>query len=354
MTQPPQPPSSGEPHDEPTEIVGRQARNPSVRITLDLGRLPSAGTAFGVALLFAAVILSSNFSRDHGDLDVSNFVMGVLATLALLAIATGARLLAPDSEARSALVSWPGAAGALGAGLVLDALITNDTASTYTASLVALAIAIVGYLVTRAAAFVLAVLVAAVPFYGQLFDDVVGFDVSADNGFMVLGAAVLVFVLLATAAGWLLPRTRVLTAMVVGVGGLAAMAGLLLGIGVFRSLSGLFTGGAGFSFGGSGKGLDVGPGSVHGDPFENDAYLILLYCVVLVVLWTGCALATGHVGFRLLVLATPAVIVPLAAMALLTRHPTWWEVVAAGLGGLVLLAVGARNVNRPVAPEVTP
>ena len=75
------------------------------------------------------------------------------------------------------------------------------------------------------------------------------------------------------------------------------------------------------------------------DPYRNDVWMILLYCALLAVLWAVAALASGHVGFRVLLLADGVVIVPLAAYALLASRPTWWEVVSAGVGGLVLLGV---------------
>jgi hypothetical protein len=50
------------------------------------------------------------------------------------------------------------------------------------------------------------------------------------------------------------------------------------------------------------------------------------------------------------------VIIPLAAYALLASHPTWWEVVSAAVGGMLLAGVGlqAWQQRPPTAPAPAP
>ena len=308
---------------------------------VDLARLPSVATALGVALLSSAVVVSGLYSRDQDHLDGSNFVMGVLATLALIGMSVGARVVLPDAENRAGLVSWPGALGAVGAGVMLGVLIDKDDASTYATALVILGLSVGGYLVARSAPFVISAIAGLALLYAKVFGDLFDVDGSGSNIFMVLGVGIWVFVVAVTAAGWLLPATRSLTGVVVGVGGLVAMTVDLAAVSIGRFLSMAFSAGGNTLFGHSRP--------THHDPYRNDVYVVLLLCLLLAALWMGCALITGHVGFRLLVLATAVVVIPLSTVAVMTHHPTWWEVATAGVGGLVLLGVGLLVKDRSPA-----
>ena len=97
--------------------------------TLDPARLDRALVALGVALLSATVVMASFYSRAGEDLDKSNFVMGVAATLGLLGVALAAHVLVTDAVRKSELVTWPGAFGAVGAGLLV-AVLMDDHALT--------------------------------------------------------------------------------------------------------------------------------------------------------------------------------------------------------------------------------
>jgi hypothetical protein len=329
-------------------------------LALDRTLAPGVATALGVALVAAAVVLSAVHSRQGGDLDGSNFTMGVLATLGLLAVAVAAHLLAPAAERAAALVSWPGAAGALAVAVMLMVLIDDDTCSPYAGAVVAVVLSAGGYLVTRAAPFVLGTIAGLALLYAKAFDDL--FSVGGGrNAFMAVGAGVLVFVVVVTAVGWLLPATRVLSGVVVGVGGLVALVAVLVAVTIFRVVTSFASGMVSFGSGSSSADGSVERGFsgysplsrlVHQDPYRNDVWMILLYCALLAVLWAVCALATGHVGFRLLLVADGVLIIPLATYALLASHPTWWEVVCTGVGGLVLLGVGwhARRETPTAAP----
>jgi hypothetical protein len=328
-------------------------------IRVDVSRLPDVATALGVSLVSAAIVTSAMYSRKDGHLDASNFTTGVLCTLGLLVLAAGARALVGDPARRDVLVSWPGAFGAAGVGVMLATLITKHTLSEHVAPLAALAIAVAGYLLVRSAPFVLVALGSLALLYERLFDDL--FDLNTDgngggNVFMLIGGGVLVFIVLATALGWLLPATRVLTGVVTGLGGLAAMVVLLGTVAFTRAISVAFSGSFDSSSGSGSSGssgysplpsqFGAGDHTFH-DPYKNDVYMILLYCAALAAIWFVCALVTGHVGFRLLVLADALVVVPLATIALVAHHPTWWEVVTAAIGGLVLVGVALGAVNRP-------
>lgn len=338
-------------------------------LTIDLTRLPSVATALGVSLLSAAVVMSSIYSRMRDDkLDASNFTMGVLATLALLAVAAAAQVMVSDPVRKEMLVSWPGAFGAGGVGFMLATLITKDNVAEHVAPLAALAIAIVGYLLVRSTPFVLVALGSLALLYARIFDDIFDLNTDGDAGknvFMLIGAGILFFVVGATALGWLLPQTRIVTGVVTGIGGLAGMVVLLAAVTAFRTVAVAFSGGFGSSDSGSGSSGDFGfggdsapPAELHSfsyhDPYKNDVYMILLYCAALALIWAVASLQTGHVGFRLLVLATAIIVVPLASFAVITHHPTWWEVVTAGIGGLILAVLGIKAVSGPPAPAYAP
>ncbi|MFL6059743.1 MAG: hypothetical protein ACJ72E_00830 [Marmoricola sp.] len=362
MTQPPESPQPSAPQPVAPPPVPPTGSSP-LMLTVDLSRLPSVATALGVSFLSAAIVMSATYSRRQDNhLDASNFTMGVLATLALLGIAAAAQVIIADPVRKEMLVSWPGAFGASGVGFMLATLITKDKVAEHVAPLAALAIAILGYLLIRSTPFVLVALASSALLYARIFDDLFNLNTGGDSGnnvFMLIGAGVLVFVVAATAIGWLLPATRIVTGVVTGIGGLAGMVVLLIAVTAFRSLtiafsSGFASSGSGFSSS-DGSSSDFGSSSdvpfsqftknpIH-DPYKNDVYMILLYCAALAAIWVVASLQTGHVGFRLLVLATAIIIVPLASFAVITEHPTWWEVVSAAVGGLILGALGLGAVR---------
>lgn len=351
-------------------------RRPIASVSIDRSQLSAAAAALGISLLSAAIIMSAMYSRQRSDLDASNFTMGVLSTLGLLSVSAGAAILLPRSSHRSVLVSWSGAAGVLGTGLMLAVLIDDDPAALYAGASVVVAMSVAGYLTTRAASFVLTTIAGLALLYGQVFDDVIDVDGDGTNTFMIVGAAILVFVVVVTAAGWWLPDARVLSGVVVGAGGLAAFAALfqaLMFARVFTTFgssesvpmttlpsNSALEGG----FEGDGPAAQLEPDSFPSfedaenvfrhNPYRNDVYVILGCCAVLAALWLACSLYTGHVGFRILVLATAVEAVPMATMALFASHPTWWEVVAGALGAVVLVGSTAAAIGRPTAASPAP
>ena len=318
--------SPGAPEVVGTEGWGR--RLPDLRWEIDRTALPGVVTAAGVALLSTAVVMSAAHARDGGDLDASTFTGGVLAVLGLLGVAGVTRVLAPDAEPRAALVSWPGAAGAAGLGVMLAVLLDQNDAAFYLGPLLTLAVVAVGFVLTRGPAFLLVAIAALAVLYGKVFDDVLKPDGDGGNTFMTVGAAVVVFVVLVTLAGWTLPATRVLTGIVTGAGGVAALALILQ----FLQISRLFSTDA------------PGSGAAPDNPYADDLWAIIGYCALLALFWSACALGTGHVGFRVLVIVVSVIGLPLATYALAIRHPSWWEL-GLGLGGGVLL-LGAIGASR--------
>ena len=317
------------------EVVGTDGwgrRFPELRWEIDSAALPAVGTAAGVGLLSTAVVMAAMYARDQGSLDASTFTGGVLAVIGLLGIAVAAHLLVADAERRASLISWPGAAGAGGLGVLLTVLMDQRHGALYAGPILTLAAVALGFLLTRGPAFLLVGIAALAVLYGKLFDDVINPDGDGGNTYMAIGAAVVVFVVLVTLAGWMLPETRVLTGVVTGAGGLAGMAMILQ----FLQLSRFYTS----SVFGEGSGVEAK------SPYTNDIWAILGYCALLALFWAACALGTGHVGFRVLVIVVSVIAVPMAAYALVVHHPSWWEVVIGGVGGVLLLAVGAL-VRRP-------
>ena len=347
----------------------------TVTVSLDLHRLPSAVTALGVALVSTTIVLSAYYSRANGDLDGSTFLMGVLASAGLLVVAAGAHLLLPGAEERASLVSWPGAAGIVGSGVMLAVQINNETAAAYGAGALILLVSALAYAGTSAAPFALGSLVGAALLYVQAFGDLFGADGDEDTSFVTVGAGILFFVGAATAVGWLLPRIRVLIPVVVGAGAVVLFASLFASVAIFSSLSAAFSEGSpAVSYDGSYEqltGEDMSEpyvpdedGEYYSDfleesdedsfdsqvsSFRKDLKVLMAYSAALALFWALCAWASGHVAFRILSVAILVLSVPATTIGLTVSHPTWWQV---GLtaGGAVLLGLVGYRQARPAAP----
>jgi hypothetical protein len=307
--------------------------------------------ALGVALLSTAVVLSTFYTRFKDHLDGSNYVVGLVATAGLLAIAAAAvaGLVVPrESDTTTDLVAWPGAFGALGVGLMIGVGLDDSAATEYVAGLAVLLISVAGYVLVRRAPFVVTAIVGFFVVYAQLLDDVIGFGDDDDVGAIWLAVALAVFAVLVTAAGWLLP-TRALSGVVAGavtVVGFASLTGVL-------AIASTLQAALGPMFDTSGSYADYqGGGSGRGD-YDNDTWVILALALLLMVGWALCAAVTGHVGFRLLVVAMAVSVTPLATVVLRADHPTWWGVVLGAVGGGLLLAVMVRGRDRAGGAQPT-
>ncbi|WP_182525182.1 hypothetical protein [Nocardioides dongkuii] len=299
---------------------------------LDLLR---AGVGLGVALLATAVVLSTLYARFDDELDWSNYLVGIAATLGLLGVAAAAFLLARDQDASTDLVTWPGAFGAAGVGLMVAVALDDSGATVYLAGLATLALCAAGLWLTRRGPFVVVGVLALFAVYLQLMDDVLDLGDGDDIGGIKIALALTFFAVAVTAAGWLLPATRVLSALVAGgitVAGFAVLTGVLA---ISSALTAVF--------GSLSAGFDEGPVEVPAtDGFSDDGWTILVLAFLLVLGWTALAALTRHVGFRLLVVAMAVTVTPIATRVLLVDHPTWWGVVLGAVGGAVLVAVGLR------------
>jgi hypothetical protein len=319
-----------------TEPLPQPPLQPQPAATLEPVRLDRALVAVGVALLSATVVMASFYSRVGEDLDGSNFVMGIAGTLGLLGVAVAAHVLVADPTRKSELVAWPGAFGAIGAGLMVAVLMEDHALTGYVAGGLVVALSAAGYyLLVRRGAFVVSTIVGLLAVYLSVFDDLFDAgDLDGDNVGIILGAAVLVFALMVTIAGWFLPETRVLSAVVVGVIAVVSNAGVLAGLAIAATFARAFGG-----FDGSGS------PQAELEPYTNDAWFVLAFSLVLVAGWAYLTYVTGHVGFPLLMAAMCASVIPLVTAVLGVEHPTWWEVVVGLLGGGVLLLAGFRAMG---------
>jgi hypothetical protein len=145
---------------------------------------------------------------------------------------------------------------------------------------------------------------------------------------------VVIFVVVVTTLSWLLlPSMRVLAGVTVGA------------VALYANGSSLF-----FPFY-----YFIGDSSAFaedssGNPFRDDAYALLGYTSLLILFWAACAIGSGHVGFRVLIVAAAAMVVPTALSMLAPRHPSWWQLGLGGLGGLALLLAALRA---PSGTDVT-
>jgi hypothetical protein len=294
--------------------------------------------ALGVALLSATVVMAAFYSRVDEDLDKSNFVMGVAGSLGLLGIAAGAWTLVRDKTRVSDLVAWPGAFGALAAGLMVGVLMDDNAATGYVAGLLVVALSVAGYLLVRRGAFVVSTILGLLVVYFSAFDDIVDTsDIDGDNPGIIIGAAVLIFALLVSSVGWLLPETRVLSAVVVGVLAVIGNAGVLFGLTIVATFARAFQGFTELD--------DAQASGSDLDQFNNDAWFVLAFSLILVAWWAYCTYATGHVGFPLLMAAMCATVIPLVTAVIAVEHPTWWEVAVGAVGGGVLLLAAVRALR---------
>lgn len=300
-------------------------------------RLETIAIAIGVGLLAATIGVAAGYARQSADLDGSNYALGIVASLALLGVAAGALLVVKDDVRKRNLAAWPGAVGALGAGTMIVVGLDDNPATGYVAGLATAALSAAGYYLVRRGAYVIAAIIGLLMTYLTLVDDIVDVGgTEGDNVALTIAAAVMVFAIAITAAGWLLP-TRDVGGVFVGALTIAAYVVVLIGISVVVAMQRAFAG-----FGPSLSGVRTGP-----DPgrFDNDVYLMLLFTAILVAGWALCALLSGHVGYRLLILVMVSSVVPLATVALALEHPSWWSLGVGVVGSLVLGVVGLRALG---------
>lgn len=308
---------------------------PPARRLLDLDR---PLVAAGAALLATALVLSTLYSRKDGDLDWSNYTVGLLATFGLLAIGALAYVLARSADAATDLVAWPGAFGVVGVGLMIGVAMDDSDATAYVAGLVVLALSVGGVLLTRRGPFVVTAVLGFYVTYLQAMDDLFGVAEEDEVGAIKVAFALALFAVIVTVLGWLLPEARVLAGAVAGgltVAGFAVLTGALA---VAQALQAVL---AGFSE------LGEGPPDVpEADAYHNDAWVILLLALLLVVGWAVCAALTRHVAYRLLMVAMAVAVVPLVTLVLTVEHPSWWGLVIGALGGGLLVAAALRTLQR--------
>lgn len=332
----------------------------------------------GAGALGAAIVIASWRSRSDGELDWSNYVVGLGATAVLLLVAVlgavGSRRVV-GGRAREDVVTWPGVVGIAGVAAMIEVGIdSDDRAVGYLVGAVVTGLAVIGYLLARRAAFVVTAIAGLALLYGLAFDDLIADSIDEDNGIVVLAIAVAIFVLAVTVIGWALP-SRAVSGVAVGAFGVVAMSGLLAALlamrliseflgGFLPGLGGLGGGGFGDDFGGMGGmdgsdqfgmgGMDGTDGTGSGFGFsESDVWWVLILALGLAVLWALASSLTSHSGFSILAIVMPTITVPLAAAALAVEHPTWWSGVLAAGGGVVLLGAVllARGRGRSVARE---
>jgi hypothetical protein len=300
--------------------------------------------AVGVALLAAAVALSGVYTRKDGDIDWTNYLVGIAATLALLGIAA-VSVVRLGTRVAQELVSWPGALGTLGVGSMLGIALDDADFSTYVIGIVVLALSAGGYLVCHTWPFVLTAIAGFGAVYAQLFDDVFdAADLEGDNVGMVISIALLIFAVLVTGATWFLPE-RVLGGVVAGIVAAVGNFLILVGLAVAVVLAATF---------GSldmDDPFEAGAAPQRLDTYDNDVYVVLVVALVLVAGWAWCAWQTGHVGFRILIVGICATVLPMATIALAVEHPSVWGAVVGVLGTCALGWLVLRGLRPSPRPQ---
>ncbi len=313
------PPGPPNPPAPPTDTRPAGLRRDSVLVGL------------GVALLATAIVISTVSSRKDGDLDWSNYGVGIAASVGLIVVALAARLLVKDAGAAHNLVSWPMAFGAVGAGLMVGIGLDDGDTTTYVAGAVIVVLSVAGYVAAPSAAPAVAATTGLFLLYVQGITDVL--DVDDDDQFITASVAVLVFVLLVTAAAWALPPARTTVAVVVGAGAVVAYAGIMTVIG-FASVLTAFAGDP-FAEGRPSAGPD----------YDNDVYVTLALAAVLIAGWLVIGYLTDHPGFKILTVAMATTVLPAGMAVLAVEHPSRLSLAVGVVGGLVLAVVGLRSLG---------
>gem|GEM_PF-4461434 len=308
--------------------------------------------ALGVGLLAAAVMISAYRTRSDGDLDWSNYTVGLGATavLVLVALAVSVR---GTGRIREELVTWTGSIGVLGVGIMLGVGLEEIGGSedwlAYLVGGVVVLLSVLGYATVRRGAFVVTAILGLGIAYIQLTDDVISDIGDEDDRAIIAAATIAVFVLAVTAVGWLL-RTRALSGVVAGVIGVVGINAVLLVLVALQAI-GQFFGDFGMPTDDIGMPTDVGSGtasfflvSEDSPSYDNDVYVILAIAAVLTLLWALAASLTGHSGFTVLAIAMPATVVPTSTFVLMVEHPTWWGVGFAAAGSVLVALASLRQV----------
>ena len=354
----------------PTTAVMNPPPPPSAATTPEKPARPGMGLlpiAIGVGLLAAAIVLSTTRSRADGDLDWSNYAIGLGATAVLLLVALVSMFLGSDKGARNArsadvdrgrgreeLVTWPGSIGILGVGAMvtvgLEEMDGSEDWLAYVVGGVVVLLSVVGYIAVRRGAFAVTAILGLGVAYIQLVDDVIA-DIGDDDDQAIIAAATIaVFVLAVTAVGWLF-RTRAISGVVAGVIGVVGFNIVLIALVVVQSL------GAIFSDFGMGDFDEGGTSEAPSRPdYDNDVYVILAMAAVLTLLWALAAALDGNPGFTVLAIAMPATLVPTATFVLAIEHPTWWGVGLGAVGAVLLAGAGLlqlRSRRRPGGAQYT-
>jgi hypothetical protein len=302
--------------------------------------------ALGVALLSTAVVLSTSYARARDHLDWSTYLVGLLATASLLGVAAAVRVRAPDADRATDLVAWPGAFGIVGLGLMIGVGLDGADATVYVAGLAVLISSVGALLLTGRGPFVVPAVLGAFATYGQAIEDVLtGKEFGEELPGIKIALALALFAVLATAACWTRVESRVLGGAVVGGLTVAAFAGVTGVLAINQVLLA-----PPLEFHSIGVGTDGDFADYAGPTYDgatDDAWTILVLAVLLMLGWAACAALTGHVVYRILVVAMAVSVIPLVTQVLTVEHPTWWAVAATAIGGLALVSVGLGAASRP-------
>lgn len=320
----------------------------------------TVGTAIAAAGIFMSAVTSrshriavasfATMPTTHSELHWAKFALGLLASLALIAVGVAGHLLDRDPDRRRLLVSYPGAVGALGLGAM--AVDVSDKAGTWLAGPVALVVAgLLWLLLDRSTPLLLVAMAGLLAFVARVIVKLVDANHPSEHThaavWVVLGTWAVVGAL--SAAAWFVPESRDTLIVVAGIVGAVVSLGALFVLEAQR-IAGLYS-----AFDSSGSSSHHGPG------FTVDVWVVLLVTLVGVAGWAYCYLRSPRAAYRVIILVVLIILLPatVTILSVVHPHPSTWMTVFAVVGILVLAGALVLGLANPTggahgAPPVPP
>jgi hypothetical protein len=267
------------------------------------------------------------------------FILGVTLVLAAAAVVC---LLRVPTRVWAVWLSGLLGALALTAFAVGIVVLWEPDALVYVSSIVLLLGGAAAYWSLRGQPYAVVTVLGGAVLLAKIFSDTLG-DSGDQGDVLTVGIAFLLYGLVVTAAGWVLPCRHLLGALGLGLG----LASMFVVIVVDATA-------AAFSIAFPDPGLADGPLSDDFSSVRSDIRIALVLGLAVAVLAAVAHAYTGRVGFSVVSYLGTAVLPLTAVFSLQTDHPLRWAAVLAVVGTLGLAAMIAIQLDRRPRPSAPP